>query len=227
MSDPAIPDEHVETPAEPRHVGRPRVYSDAEIFGAINQILKEGGFPALTFDSVATIIGCTRQALARRFGSVDAMVLAYLDVMLVYVQAEFQTLNQDSPNPLEALRTRYVLPAGERYDMSADPTVEGNLLAFVLTASAEPLHADIIAKLNDANISAFQLLLDSAVAQGELRPCATRAVASSLHFVWIGEIALWCLDPALSLPDRLARAFDVIVSPFRPVASLGEEGEES
>ncbi len=208
-----------ESPAGTRHVGRPRVYSDAEIFGAINLTLKEGGFPALTLDAIATRVGCTRQALVRRFGSKDAMVLAYLENMQTYVEASVRETDHEGPAPLDTLRTRYTRPAGERDDMSGDPAVEANLLAFVLTASADPRYASIIATLNEANISAFQSLLDSAVAQGELRPCPTRAIASSLHFVWIGEIARWCLDPGFSLPDRMARAFDVIVLPYRPLAA--------
>ncbi|TXG85967.1 MAG: TetR/AcrR family transcriptional regulator [Thermomicrobiales bacterium] len=202
-----------------RTAGRPRLYSDADIFGAINRILTDDGFSELTLDAVATRVGCTRQALVRRFGSKDGMVLGYLDALLAAMHAEFRALNQDCSKPLETLLTRYTLPPDQRFEMSGDPAVEANLLAFVLSSSSDPLFAGRIATLNDAYVSAFQGLLDRAVAKGELQPCATRPIALCLHAAWIGEIVHWCFDPRLSLPSRLSRAFELIVAPHRAAAS--------
>ena len=89
-----------------RDVGRPRVFSDDAIFRATNALIERTGYDSLTLEAIATEVGCTRQALVRRFGSKQALLLAFLDRLLVVRAADYRIVETDAPSPLAALRAR-------------------------------------------------------------------------------------------------------------------------
>jgi AcrR family transcriptional regulator len=50
-------------------IGRPRIFTDEAIYLATTRAIARWGYARITLDEIASDLGCTRQALARRFGS--------------------------------------------------------------------------------------------------------------------------------------------------------------
>jgi hypothetical protein len=57
------------------------------------------------------------------------------------------------------------------------------------------------------------VLLDAAVAAGELEPCDTRALADAVHAVFHGAQLDWAVDRRGTLAGRVRRALDAVLRP--------------
>jgi AcrR family transcriptional regulator len=202
-------------PSTRREVGRPRVFPDDAIFAAIDLVLRRDGYPELTLEAIANEVGCTRQALVRRFGSKRSLVLRYLEAMEGRVSRQYEAEMEVSDSPIEVLRARLSRPWAQRFLPATDPRSQANLLAFMLTLSLDPDLAVRFATLNDLAIQGIETLLQGAIARGEVRGIDPKKTAHLLYDVWVGETVDWCLAPTIDLPERLSRAFDLIVDPHR------------
>jgi TetR/AcrR family macrolide resistance operon transcriptional repressor len=199
-----------------RDVGRPRVFSDDAIFHATDVVLRRNGYPDLTLEAIAEEVGCTRQALVRRFGSKRILLLSYLETMEERVTTVYQREMDIPASPLEVLRIRLTQPWAQRFVESVDHRAQANILAFMLTLSSEPELAARFAALNGLGRDGIETLLQAAMDDGELRSINPRAMAQVLYDVWIGETVNWCVDPASPLSERLSRALALLLDPYRP-----------
>lgn len=198
-----------------REVGRPRVFSDDVIFAAVAFIIRQDGYPALTLEAVAERVGCTRQALLRRYGSRRGMLLASLEATAARISANFNQTSQMESSPLEALKTRFLLPPNSRPEMGLDPVPVANTLAYILMTSPDPDFSQQFTSLVAIAQTELQGLLDTAVAKGELRPVNTRRLARVLHAVWTGETLNWCADQSVPYSTTQAAIFEQIIAPYR------------
>jgi len=199
-----------------RDVGRPRVFSDDAIFRATNDLIERNSYDALTLEAIATEVGCTRQALVRRFGSKQALLLAFLDRTLVLRAADYRIVEADAPSPLAALRARFVAPPEERMEISADREIQANLLAFMLTSSGDPAFAARFEALNQIYMDEMERLVRAAVEMGELAGIDPAALARALFSASLGETVRWASTPSI-VPhvSRLGEIFDLLVMPHR------------
>lgn len=200
---------------ERREVGRPRVFSEDAIFSAADLVLRRDGYPGLTLEAIANEVGCTRQALVRRFGSKRSLVLRYLESMVGRVSSQYEAEMEASDSPLDLLRARLARPWAQRFLPTTDHRSQANILAFVLTLSLDPELAVRFAALNGVAMESIESLLQAAIDRGEARGIDPNQQARVLYDVWIGETVLWCLAPDIDLADRMSRAFDLIVGPHR------------
>lgn len=203
------------TETRKRAAGRPRVYSDETIFAAVDEVLRIEGYVALTLEAIALRVGCTRQALVRRFGSKETLLLSFLDAIVAMESAQLSHMGRTADSPLAALYDRFALLPENQSGMSADPRGQAELMAFLLTASGDAEFAARIAALNRMTIQAVAWLLQSAIDRGELAPIDTQLVARILYNLLLGAIADWCVDPATDVPATLTRGFDLIIGPYR------------
>lgn len=200
-----------------REVGRPRVFSDDAIFTATQLTLARQGYGRLTLDAIAREIGCTRQALVRRFGSKHALVLAYLNWSLGYVASGYQSVRLSSPSPLAALRSRFVWPAEQRPREIGDPTSQANILSFFIGARDDPEFSERLSEINQVYETEIAGLLQSAIDEGELRADTDPMVLSHILFAaTTGEVVLWASCPAGDVVERLGQIFDDIVAAYLP-----------
>ena len=197
-----------------REVGRPRVYSDDTIFQATQVALTREGYGRLTLDAIAQEIGCTRQALVRRFGSKHALVLAYLNWSLGWVSDGYQAVRSDHSSPLAALRARFVWPAEQRPREIGDPNNQANILSFFIGAREDPEFSKRLAEINQVYLDEIAYLLQSAIDAGELQPTDPQLLAHLLFAATTGETVLWAAHPQGEIVDRLGTVFDAIVRPY-------------
>ncbi len=198
-----------------REVGRPRIYSDEAIFSAMDLILRRDGYRELTLEAIANEVGCTRQALVRRFGSKQRLVLCFLETMLARVGKLYEQDTETTGSPLELLHARLTRPWAQRLITTTDYRAQANILTFILSLSHDAALASRIAAMNDIAMTGIETLLKAAVERGELRGIDAHVTTHVLYTVWLGETINWCLDPAIDLPARLDRALSLILDPHR------------
>jgi len=199
-----------------REVGRPRLFSDDAIFQATRLILQRGGYPELTLEAIAHEVGCTRQALVRRFGSKQALILAYLDSSLTRMSENYRIVHAGEASPLAALRARFVAPPAERLEINEDRSEQANVLAFMLTSSGEPEVSARFEALNQIFLNEMERLIRAAVERDEVRGVDPAALARTLFSASLGETVRWASTPGDdTLVTRLAEIFDLVTTPYK------------
>ena len=198
-----------------RESGRPRTFSDEAAFLATADALARLGYGRLTLEAVAGRIGCTRQALVRRFGSKHALVLAYLEWVVAGAPERYRAVREAHPSPLAALRARFLLPVEERPYEVADPEGQGNILAFFVGARDDPQFHAVLAQLQAVYEAEVARLIAEAQAAGEVVEVDPAELGHTLIAATTGEILLWAADPGGSVVGRIARVFDAVVAPYR------------
>lgn len=204
--------------APAREVGRPRVFSDERIFRAVGLVLGRDGVGELTLDSVAAEVGCTRQALVRRFGSKELLLLAFLVDLVSQSRPETPGDAAAPGSALDALRAWFIQLPEAPFGPDADARAYAHLLAFLLTVGGDPRFAPHVAMLHRFSLQAMIDSLDQAIDRGELVAGDTTPLARALFDLWIGAIFLWCYDPTTDPTATLARGFDLIIEPRRPAS---------
>jgi AcrR family transcriptional regulator len=182
-------------------------------------VLSERGYAACSMDAVANEVGCTGQALGRRFGSKRGLVWAYLDWTLEQMVERYRAAGREHDSPLEALRARCVIPAEQRIEEIADPTDalrRANMATFWAAARSDPELRVVVAQSARDAVMETTHLLEQALAAGELVPCDPVELGRTLTAAWVGTTALWEGDgPEGTLPERLGTVFDTVIGPYR------------
>jgi AcrR family transcriptional regulator len=216
-----------------REVGRPRAFADEQVFLATAHALARLGYGRLTLAAVADEVGCTRQALLRRFGSKHALVRAYLEWIVAGTSGVYRELRAAHTSPLAALRARFLMPVEERPYEVADPVGHGNILGFFVGARDDPEFRALLAQLMSVYQTEVARLVAEAQQAGEIGDGDPAAIAHVLIAATTGELLLWAADPSGSAVDRIARVFDAVIAPYAspeqpsPPAPLPSEGEGS
>ncbi len=174
-----------------RHVGRPRTFTDDDIFAGVSRVLTRLGFPRLTIATLADEVGCTGPALIKRFGSRLDLLSAYLHWANESSRQRFNDARRQHTSPLGALRGRFEQPVNERLDEAADPAGFAYLIGFLITASTEPGLVPVLKQRYDVFHEEISSLLEDAVAAGELRECDSNRLSRTLLETLIGAALLW------------------------------------
>jgi len=199
----------------PREVGRPRLYSDEDIFAAVHLVIRRDGYHELTLERVAVEVGCTRQALVRRFGSKRRMLLAAIEATAAKISTDYSHIQQSWDSPLAALRARMVLPPHSRPEETSDQRHQANLMAFVVSTSADPEFSQRFAALQRVARAEAEKLLHDAVQQGELAAVDIETLADVLLAATAGETVLVTADSSLDHAAMMATIFEEILGPYR------------
>lgn len=209
----------VTNPNRPREAGRPRTFSDGDAYRATMAVLVRSGHQQLTLAAVAGELGCTRQALSRRFGSKGQLLRAYLAWVIEQVENRYRIVRSAYPSPLTALSARFLLLPAERPDEVADPIGEAHLLAFFIDAGTDPELRELAVRLVHVYEANVADLVAEACAAGELVPCDAPLVAQLLNTATTGALLYWAVDPQGSAMGRIATVFNAIIDHYRPSAS--------
>jgi AcrR family transcriptional regulator len=207
-----------------RDVGRPRIFTNQDVFLATAHALARLGYGRLTLAAVASEVGCTRQALVRRFGSKHALVRAYLEWVVAEAAKRYRTIRASHASPLAALRARFLMPIEERPYEIAEPVGQANILAFFVGARDDPEFRALLARLNRIYAEEVTRLLVEAQQAGEIGAGDPTEISHVLIAATTGTILLWAADPDGAVVDRMARVFDAVVGPYRLPPKSRPEG---
>lgn len=198
-----------------RDVGRPRVFSDEVIFEAVHAVIRRDGPTELTLERVAQEVGCTRQALVRRFGSKRNLLLAAVDAAKTKVVTDFGQHRESSDSPLDALRARMVRPPNSRPEAATSRQEQANLMAFMVWASTDAAFGQRFAELRRTAEGEVEALLSAAIERGELAQVDVVTMADALLSAASGESFAMQHDPTIDQQAMLSINFERIINPYR------------
>jgi AcrR family transcriptional regulator len=186
--------------------GRPRTHSDDALLDATFRAVGAVGPARLTLADVAREAGVAPATLVQRFGSKRSLLVA----AAARAAAQARTaLPAPGEAPLAALTDGLVALTGP----VRDPAAFANHLALLQLDLSDPqLRALAVAHARGLR-RAIRVLLDAAVAAGELEPCDTRALADAVHAVFHGAQLDWAVDRRGTLAGRVRRALHAVLRP--------------
>lgn len=134
------------------------------IIRAVNQLLAEKGFEAMTVDEVAANVGIAKASLYKHFASKEELAAAAMVVAMQRAQAFIATLPADAP-PLQNLRAvvRWTMELKLRGEMPSLPSQNSSLRA---TLMGNRPYMDGLMEVSDV----LGGWIEAAQAQGALNP---------------------------------------------------------
>ena len=210
-----------------REAGRPRLYQDEDIFRATSDVVSQYGLHRLTLGAVAERLGCTAQALIRRFGSKQGLLLKHLVWVTDESAASFARLRDAYDSPLEAFRAGYVSPhSPERLALSS-PGSYANLRLFSIEAALDPVLREELDRRQRVYRDNMASSIRAAVAVGELTGCDPEDVAFLLLAAGSGVMHQWTSDQVGHPREQIARIFDTVIAPYLTERSRPSETDRS
>jgi len=192
-----------------RRGGRPRLFDDEAVFAAVGHSLGRVGLRELGLSSVADELGCTQQALYKRFGSRRALLLGYASWSSVRSAESFREVREAHRSPLAALVARVTLPAEGRHDEMFTPTSTGRLLSLRLETADDPEFRAIWERRSRTHEREIVMLLGAARDAGELLEISDpHELGRTLHRALLGTVvqAVWSAEEPVEEQVRATMA---------------------
>jgi AcrR family transcriptional regulator len=199
-----------------RERGRPRTFTDDDVYKAIPLAIAEHGHQALTLALVAEKIGATPQALIRRFGSRDGMVRAYLAWTNELNRKRVSTARSTFSSPLAALYQRIIGDLETRGDELGRGTAHLNLITFWAAARSDPESRELLATRYKEVEAEGARFLQAAQDAGELLPHDPARLSHLMMMAINGTMLRQTHAPAEMLAQALRDILDDLFEPYRP-----------
>jgi len=196
--------------------GRPRTFSDEDVFAAIPVGIGEHGYQALTLAHVAEKIGATPQALIRRFGSRDGMVRAYLIWSNEANRKRTESARKNYASPLEGLYQRVIGDLESRPDEIGQGGAYLNLITFWAAVRDDPEARDLLRTRYQQIEAEGARFLQAAQDAGELVPHNAAKLSHLMMMAINGTMLRQTHAGADSLAGALRSILDDLFEPYRP-----------
>ena len=191
---------------------RPRKVSDEEVFAATHRATVRLAPSELTLAEIAAEAGVTAGALAQRFGSKRALLLA-LSRAAANASGDFlRQLRASHASPLGAVRAYAECMAG----LAQSPAALARNLAYLQIDLADPEFREQLALHARTTRAGLRDLIDEAVAAGELRrDTDVAALARTVEITVSGALMTWAMYEDEGPADRWMRdAVDAVLAPY-------------
>jgi AcrR family transcriptional regulator len=191
---------------------RPRKVSDEEIFAAAHRATQRLAPSELTLAEIAAEAGVTAGAVAQRFGSKRALLLALAKGAAESSGDFIAGLKKAHKSPLAAVRA-YGECMGQ---LAQSPAALARNLAYLQIDLADP---DFRAQLRVQTIATragLTDLLESAVKAGELkRTTDVAALARTVEVVVSGALMTWAFHQESAAEQWITDNLDAVLEPHR------------
>ncbi len=199
-----------------REPGRPRSFSDEEVYAVIARLTHEVGFEGLTLAAIAREVGCTGQALNARFGSRLDMLAGFVDWASAREVERFEQVRATHSSPLAALRARFALPMEGREEEIGDGEAQLRIMSVVIESERFPEFASRFTKRIRVFEDEMARLIDEAIALGELKPVDSGALSHLLMVAITGSSTLWPTVGHGTVVDEINRTLELVLQPYLP-----------
>lgn len=191
--------------------GRPRETTDEQLLAATARAISAVGPGRLTLAHVAGEAGVAPATIVQRFGSKRSLLLAFTAAASADLEQQFSTRRKAHRSPLRALVEQLVAMA----HALRSPDELANHLAFLQLELSDPEFLHHTQRHAQAMRTQMRLLLDEAVALGELGPCNTTRLADALHVTHNGALVTWAIFRSGSIDHWLRRELETVLRPHR------------
>ena len=189
---------------------RPRSASDDEILDALLRAVEAGGVARLTLAGVAEECGLSAAAVAQRFGSKRALLLAYGERRARELARRFAAARREEGSPLGALVEAL---AGATAGAPAPEALANRLALDRVEAGDGEFHAHALAHARRMG-EEIRALLEEAVRAGELAPCDAAGLARTVHTAYEGALATWVVLREGTADDWLRDELEAVLAPY-------------
>ncbi len=192
---------------------RPRKVSDEEVFAAAYRATARLAPSELTLAEIAAEAGVTAGALAQRFGSKRALLLALSRAAAASSGDLIKQLRAAQPSPLATLRAYAECMAG----LAQSPAALARNLAYLQIDLADPEFREQLALHARTTRAGLRDLIAEAVATGELRSNTdVDALARTVEITVSGALMTWAMYEDEGPADHWMRdAVDAVLAPHR------------
>jgi len=194
--------------------GRPRQFSDEDVFHATTRVLHQHGAPGMTLAAVARELGCTGQALNARFGSRTDLLIAYAAWASDQQIDRFAMVREANDSPLQALRARFMLPITGREDELADGGAQRQMLTLAAEAASDPRLGAAWAASGQRFRTAMSELISEAIDRGEIIKTDPDQLTWTLFAALVGLAVIWEPRPDASVVEAVIAMVDQILAPY-------------
>ena len=189
---------------------RPRKVSDEEVFAAAYRAMQRLGPGDLTLAEIAAEAGVTAGALAQRFGSKRALLLALADGAAASAGEMVRQIRAAHRSPLAALRAYAECLA----QLAPSPAALARNLAYLQLDLADPDFRERLAIQGRVTREALVGLLQEAVDAGELRRGTDpRRLARAVEVALNGALFTWALYLEGTAAAFMRSSLDAVLGP--------------
>jgi AcrR family transcriptional regulator len=192
---------------------RPRKVSDPEVLAATWRAMQRVGPGDLTLAAIAAEAGVTAGALAQRFGSKRALLLALADAAAASAGELVRGIRRAHRSPLAAVRAYAECLA----QLASSPAALAHNLAYLQIDLGDPEFRERLAAQGRATRAELLQMLDQAVRAGELRRGTDpRALVRVLEIALNGALFTWACYLEGTAAGFMRSAVDAVLAPYRP-----------
>jgi AcrR family transcriptional regulator len=190
---------------------RPRKVSDEDVFAAAYRAMQRLGPGDLTLAEIAAEAGVTAGALAQRFGSKRALLLALADGAAASAGEMVRRIRAAHRSPLAALRAYAECLA----QLAPSPAALARNLAYLQIDLADPDFRERLAVQGRVTREAFVGLLREAVDAGELRRGTDpRRLARAVEVALNGGLFTWAFYLEGTAAGFMRGSLDAVLEPW-------------
>jgi AcrR family transcriptional regulator len=190
---------------------RPRKVSDEAVFAAAYRAMQRLGPGELTLAEIAAEAGVTAGALAQRFGSKRALLLALAEGAAASAGELVRGLRAEHRSPIAAVRAYGECLAG----LASSPAALARSLAYLQIDLTDPEFRAQLAVQGRATREAIHELLDEAVSAGELAPhTECGELARNIEVVLNGALFTWAFYQEGTAKEFLRGCVEAVLRPF-------------
>lgn len=200
---------------QPRKVGRPRAFEDADVFNAIRAVLIRDGFYELTLNAVANQLDVSTPALARRFGDKHEMLEAYLDYTDAHISRYLEQLKHEFDSPLDSLRARWRIPVRNTPEEYEGRDGVAAWVEFLLCVRTDPSYGSMLERRTRAWEDGVTERLEAAYHAGEIVDVDFAMLSHVLCSAMTGAMLFWFEHRRGDLWKEIAAIFDFVLGPHR------------
>jgi AcrR family transcriptional regulator len=200
--------------AKSKELGRPRSFSDEDVFAAVTRVAQEQGFAGLSLAAIAKKVGCTGQALNARFGSRMGLLVAYVDWASARDVERFQHVRAQNLTPLETLRARFHLPLEGREEELSSGAEHVRIMSLIIESNEYPEFARRIRNRIEVFEHQLSLLIREANAVGELKVDNPEGLSHLIMVGTSGGSTLWPAGGQGSIVEEMNRIIELLLAPY-------------
>lgn len=185
---------------------RPRLRTDDELLDATRAALTTRGPADLTLADVAARAGVSPATLVQRFGTKRGLLLAFARRAAAAPELALERARSGRPGELRAALVGLATDLGDRRGVV-------NGLATLLGDLRDPELSRLARRHAEGTVAGLTLLVEAAIARGELAPSDPRALAESLWTAWNGAVIQWAVRGKGPLAVWVGAAVDAALAP--------------